>query len=83
MNKNSRDQVDKAAFRLMEAARDAVLLNVKRSLKTLEIDDKQFERLSSLISSSFEEGFHRNFLTFTKMTDEHITRPIVSKKDKA
>lgn len=68
---NPRDQIDKAAFTLMEGIKDAVQANLAAASSTGQLDVKgdTLARLLTLVNASIEEGYHRGNRTFGKAVD--------------
>lgn len=71
MDKNVKGLVDKAAWTLMQASRDAVLVSVTQACKskTLDIKPDQYKKLVLVVESAFEDGFNKGKRTFDKTVE--------------
>ena len=71
---NPRDQVDKAAWTLMESIKDSVSANLAAasSRGQLDVKGETLARLLTLVNASIEEGFHKGNRVFGRVVDQAL-----------
>lgn len=76
MDKNPRDTINKAAYLMIETAKDAAQANVLQAVRAtppqIEIKPEQLPTLLAIIVSSVEEGYHRANRSFCRTVDEAL-----------
>lgn len=71
MSKKPREQIDKAAWTLMEGIKDAVSQNVAMASTQgqFELKGDQLQRLLMILNASVEEGYHRGGRVFSRAVE--------------
>jgi hypothetical protein len=66
-----RDKISKSSWTLSQGIKDVVTINVTSAVSSglLQIEASQIEKLLSVIASSVDEGYHRGYNTFMKVSD--------------
>lgn len=74
MSKNPCDQIDKAAWSLMESIKDTVVQNVMAASNSgqLELKGEALQRLIIVLNASVEEGYHRSARVFSKSVGQAL-----------
>jgi hypothetical protein len=78
MDKNPRDEINKAAWLMIEAAKDAAQANVMQSVISgkVKLEADQLQLLLSVITASIEEGYSRANRAFSRVVDEALSKKV-------
>jgi hypothetical protein len=72
-NQDVRNQIDKAAWSLVEGVRDVVSVNVTIAARTdLKIEPDTLAKLMMIMKASIEEGYNRGSRVFSKTVEEAL-----------
>lgn len=74
MSTSSKDKLSRAAWNLLESAKDSVTTIVAQAVQEgkLKLDPAQSTTLQNLIKSSIEAGYHRAYNSYMKEVDAAI-----------
>ena len=85
-NQKSFDHIGKASRILVESIKDTVSANVVATSQQLEIKGEALAKLTTILSASIEDGYHKAYCTFLRMIEsaeqQLVPTPVPTTKKK-